>query len=200
MITAMEQPLGREVGNANEIAESVAVLHGEGPDDVTELTLALADEMLRLGRVEGGRERLLQAIDDGSAFEKLVEVTMAHGGDPAVLMDTSLLAVAPQEATVVAPSTGWVTRCDAMTIGRAATRLGAGRETKEDVIDPGVGITLHAKIGARVEAGSPLATVRFGDDARWEAQRQALASAWEIGDQAPPSPGLILDRVADDDS
>lgn len=195
MITSMDQPLGNEVGNANEISESVSVLRGEGPSDVTELTLAFGEEMLRLGGVAGGRERLLHAIESGAAFDKLVDVTIAHGGDPSVLRDTGLLPRAPHEDVITAPTTGWVAKCDALTIGRAATRLGAGRETKEDVIDPGVGVTLHAKVGDPVEPGDLLATVRFSDETRWAAHRDALASAWEVGDEEPQHRSLVLERV-----
>ncbi len=128
LITSMDQPLGYEVGNANEIAESVAVLRGEGPEDITELTLALGEVMLDLAGVEGGRDRLEETISDGSALRKLADITRSHGGDPAVLEDVSQLASAPNTEQVIAAETGFVTRCDALTIGLATTRLGAGRE------------------------------------------------------------------------
>jgi pyrimidine-nucleoside phosphorylase len=195
LITTMEQPLGNEVGNANEIAESVAVLRGEGPEDITELTLALGEVMLELAGVEGGRERLQETISDGSALQKLVEVSRAHGGDPAVLEDTSRLDRATNTDQVVAEEGGFVTRCDALTIGLATTRLGAGRERKEDEIDHGVGVTLHAKLGDRVEAGDVLATVRFNDEARWDSQRDRLADAWAIGAEAPEAAPLIVERI-----
>ncbi|HET9259694.1 MAG TPA: thymidine phosphorylase [Acidimicrobiia bacterium] len=195
LITAMDQPLGNEVGNANEIAESVAVLRGEGPEDVTELTLALGERMLELAEIDGGRDRLEETIADGSALQKLVEVTRAHGGDPSVLEDTSLLDSAPHTEQLLATDTGYVTRCDALTIGLATTRLGAGRERKEDEIDHGVGVTLHAKLGDRVNAGDPLATVRFGDRSRWEAQRERLAGAWSIGQEGPAAGQLVLEQI-----
>jgi pyrimidine-nucleoside phosphorylase len=195
LITAMDQPLGRAVGNANEIEESVAVLRGEGPADVTELTMAFGEVMLELGGVDGGRDRLERAITSGAALEKLIDVTRAHGGDPSVLEDTSRLDVAPEQATIDAPADGIVTRCDALSIGLAATRLGAGRERKEDTVDHGVGITVHAKIGQRVSVGDALATVRFRDEGRWEAQRDRLATAWEIGDDGPAPGPLIMERI-----
>jgi thymidine phosphorylase len=195
LITAMDQPLGRAVGNANEIEESVAVLRGEGPADVTELTMAFGEVMMELGGVDGGRDRLERAITSGAALEKLIDVTRAHGGDPSVLEDTSRLDVAPEQATIDAPADGIVTRCDALSIGLAATRLGAGRERKEDTVDHGVGITVHAKIGERVSVGDALATVRFRDEARWEAQRERLATAWEIGDDGPAPGPLIMERI-----
>ena len=195
LITTMDQPLGNEVGNANEIAESVAVLRGEGPEDITELTLALGQVMLELAGVDGGRQRLEETISDGSALRKLVEVSRAHGGDPSVIEDTSLLVSARHEEQVIAAETGFVTRCDALTIGIATTRLGAGRERKEDEIDHGVGVTLHAKLGDRVEAGDTLATVRFSDQAKWEAQKTRLAGAWTLGADAAEAAPLVVERI-----
>jgi pyrimidine-nucleoside phosphorylase len=195
LITSMEQPLGYEVGNANEIAESVSVLRGEGPEDVTELTLAFGEVMLELAGVDGGRDRLVETITSGAALKKLEDVVTALGGDPSVLEDTSLLAMAPETDTILAESGGYVTRCDALTIGMTATRLGAGRERQDEDVDHGVGITLHAKLGDRIEAGDLLATARFRDPARWATHREKLASAWEIGDTAPPERPLVLERV-----
>lgn len=195
LITSMDQPLGNEVGNANEIRESVDVLNGKGPDDVTELTLSLAAVMLELGGVDGGRDRLSEMIDTGTALQKLKDVARAHGGDPSVLDDPSLLEVAAHEAVIEAPGDGFVTRCDAHTIGVAANRLGAGRERKEDDIDHGVGVTLAAKIGSPISKGDPLAVVRFNEEEKWESQRDNLASAWSIGPDRPDPTDLILERV-----
>lgn len=195
LITSMEQPLGREVGNANEIEESVAVLKGEGPDDVTELTLALAEVMLELAGIDGGRERLGEAVASGAALQKLKDVAAAHGGDTSVLDDTSLLEKAKHEAVITAPASGFVSRCDALTIGLAATRLGAGRERKEDDVDHGVGITLEAKVGDRVAHGDTLAVIRFNDQARWDAQKERLAAAWSIQSEAPPPRDLVMERI-----
>lgn len=195
LVTSMHQPLGNEVGNANEVRESVEVLKGNGPADVTELTLSLGEVMLELGGVDGGRDRLREAIASGAALEKLEDVARAHGGDPSVLEDTSLLEMAANEAVLTAPRDGFVTRCDALTIGVAATRLGAGRERMDDDVDHGVGITLRAKIGDRVFAGDPLATVRYRDEAGWEAQKERLASAWVIGDTRPDPSDLVVERI-----
>ncbi|MEA1904101.1 MAG: thymidine phosphorylase [Actinomycetota bacterium] len=195
-ITSMEQPLGAEVGNANEIKESIDVLRGEGPDDVTELTMLFGEAMLNLGGVDGGRDRLAQAIESGAALDKFIEVTIAHGGDPKVIEDPSLLARAPHEAIVAAPYDGYVTRCDALTIGAAGVRLGAGRAHKEDTIDPGVGITVTAKLGEWVSAGDPLAVIRYSDESRWAAQRNHLASGWEISSERESPPDLVIERIA----
>lgn len=195
LITSMDQPLGNEVGNANEIRESVDVLNGEGPRDVTELTFALAEVMLELGGVDGGRDRLEEAIASGAALQKLKDVAVAHGGDPSVLDNTSMLQTAPLEDTIPAPADGYVTACDALTIGIAATRLGAGRERKEDEVDHGVGVTLEAKIGHHVFKGDPIATIRFSDEKKWEAQRDRLASAWTISPDEPERPPLVIERI-----
>jgi pyrimidine-nucleoside phosphorylase len=195
LITSMDQPLGNEVGNANEIEESVHVLNGGGPDDIRELTFALGEVMLELAGIDGGRDRLKETIESGAALEKLKEVAAAHGGDPSVLDDTSLLTRAAHEASITASEDGYVTSCDALTIGIAATRLGAGRERKEDEVDHGVGITIRAKIGDRVSAGDPLAVVRYNDETKWADQKERLASAWAIGPEAPTTRDLILERV-----
>ena len=195
VITDMSQPLGNEIGNANEIAESIAVLRGDGPSDVTELTLALGEVMLELGNADGGRDRLSDAISSGAALQKFIDVTVAHGGDPSVIEDPSLLAQAPIEAIVTASVDGYVTRCDALTIGIAATRLGAGRERKDDIVDPGVGITLHAKIGDQVRKGDPLAKVHYTDNSLWSAQESKLGNAWSIGPEPTEPPKLILERI-----
>ncbi len=195
LITSMDQPLGREVGNANEMKESIEVLHGKGPEDVVELTLALGEVMMELAGIGGGREALIDAIDSGKALQKLIDVAIAQGGDPAAIENPSLLPVCAREAVISAPRDGVVARCDALTIGIVATRLGAGRERKEDTIDPGVGITLEAKVGDRVESGQPLARVRYNDQSRWESQQPALASAWAIeGEASGPGP-LVLERI-----
>jgi pyrimidine-nucleoside phosphorylase len=194
-ITSMEQPLGREVGNANEIRESIDVLKGEGPDDVTELTMVFGQAMLNLGGIDGGRDRLSQAIESGAALDKFIEVTIAHGGDPEVIEDPSRLARAPKEGVIAAPYGGYVTRCDALIIGSAGVRLGAGRAEKDDVIDPGVGISVEAKLGDLVSAGDPLAVVRYTEESRWADQRSHLASAWEISEERAELPQLITQRI-----
>ncbi|TDI54903.1 MAG: thymidine phosphorylase [Acidobacteria bacterium] len=194
-LTSMEQPLGDEVGNANEIKESIDVLRGEGPDDVTELTMVFGETMLGLAGIDGGREQLEEAIESGAALQKLIDVTVAHGGDPSVVEDPTLLVRAPHEAVIDAPHDGYVTRCDALTIGVSATRLGAGRERKDDIVDPGVGITLKAKLGDHVAKGDPLAIVRYGDQSKWDAQRDNLSSAWTISDQPMVPPDLIIEKV-----
>ncbi len=195
LITAMDQPLGFEVGNANEIKESLDVLRGDGPADVTELTLGFGEVMLEMAGLGGGRQLLEDQIESGAALKKLKEITAAHGGDVSVLEDPTILPRASHEALIKAPRSGYVTRCDAYTVGLATTRLGAGRDRKEDRVDHGVGVSLRAKVGDQVNAGGPLAIVSYSDANRWEAERDYLASAWEIGDAPPPPAPLILERI-----
>lgn len=200
LLTAMHQPLGHAVGNANEIIESIKMLRGDGPPDLTEIVRLLTAEMLVAGGLHATQEPALQQIDsviaDGSALEKFAAVIDAQDGDPAVVTDTSLLPQAEHTHTVSAPRPGWVTRCDALDIGTASVRLGGGRRTVTDTIDPRVGILLHAKVGDEVQAGSELATVAYGDENRLRHALQLLESAWVIGDSAPDPAPLIIDTVS----
>jgi pyrimidine-nucleoside phosphorylase len=195
LITDMSQPLGKEVGNANEMAESIATLRGEGPDDITELTMALGEVMLELAGIEGGRDLLESKIESGQALEKFKEVIAAQDGDPSVVDDPSRLPRAPETATVNADRAGYVTRCNALTVGITATRLGAGRERADDVVDPGVGITLHKKLGDRVETGDALATVHYSKQNLWDTQRDKLTGAWTIEDEPEEPRPLVIERI-----
>ena len=198
-LTDMDQPLGIEVGNANEMAESIAILHGDGPPDTTELTFRLGEEMLILGGVAEdraeARAQLQAAVDSGSGLYLFAKVIEAQGGDPRVLEDRSLLPSAAQTHTVVADRSGFVERCDALAVGRSAVRLGAGRQAKEDDVDPGVGITVLAKVGDAVAAGDALATVRYNSEPQLSACLPVLTPAWVIAEEAPPSRPLILGEV-----
>ncbi len=199
ILTDMDQPIGAEVGNANEIIESIAVLKGNGPADTTELTLRLGEEMLILGGIapdrDEARSRLDAVIASGAALEVLAEVIEAQGGDPRVLDDQSLLPAADRRHTVVADRSGFVERCDALAIGRSAVRLGAGRQAKEDDIDPGVGITVRAKVGDEVTAGDALATVSYNTDDQLAACLTVLDTAWTLTDEPQTPPPLILGEV-----
>ncbi len=198
-LTCMDQPLGNEVGNANELAESIAVLRGDGPEDVVELTLTLGAEMLVLGgaapTLEDARQRLNDTIEDGSALATLRDVVVAQGGDPDVIDDPTLLPRAEHTEVIAASQSGYVARCDALAIGQAAVRLGAGRTDIADAVDHGVAITLHAKIGDAVHPGDPLATVRFTEQERFERAADLLASAWHVDRTPTESPSLVIDVV-----
>jgi pyrimidine-nucleoside phosphorylase len=199
LLTAMDNPLGREIGNASEIAESIAVLAGEGPADLVEVTLALGVEMLMVAGVASdpptAREMLEATRGDGRALEMLGKVIEAQGGDPAVIENPALLPQAPQRAEVAAERSGYVQRLEARRLGLAAMRLGAGRERKEDTIDPGVGITLLRKPGDQVSAGDPVLTLAYRHPARLHEALAVLAGAVEIGDRPPELGPLVIDRV-----
>lgn len=199
LLTSMNVPLGREVGNASEIRESLAVLRGDGPEDLIEVIYALGIEMLMAGGIEtdrsAARRRLEHAVSSGAAMETFSRVIEAQGGDPRVIDDDSLLDRAHRVYTVPADRDGFVTRCDARRIGVAAMRLGAGRERKEDTIDPGVGITVLAKPGDRVDAGAPLARLTYRHEARLQEAIRALEGAWAYGDEKPSLGPLVIGRV-----
>lgn len=198
-LTGMDTPLGREVGNASEIRESLSVLRGDGPDDLVEVTMTLGSEMLRAGGVANddadARSQLRNAVESGRALELFAEVITAQGGDASVIDNESILDRADKTHAVTAETTGVVTRAHARKIGLAAMRLGAGRERQEDTIDPGVGITLDAKPGERIKAGQTLATLRYRHPARLQEALRVLEGAFEIGDDVNTAP-LIIDRIA----
>jgi len=186
LITDMSQPLGKEVGNASEIRESIDVLRGTGPSDLVELTLRLGSEMLVLGGIahdlSAGRAQMEAVVASGAAFEKFQEVVAAQGGDTSVLENPGLLPTARNEHAIIADRSGIVIKADALDIGVGAARLGAGRETKDDVIDPGVGTTVAARIGDEIEAGTVLATLRYNNDANLANAIELTEAAFVIGD------------------
>jgi pyrimidine-nucleoside phosphorylase len=201
LLTAMDQPLGRAVGNALEAAEAIELLRGGGPPDLREVTVELSAEMLLLGgaapSVGEARERIAAAIADGRGLAKLTEIVRAQGGDPEAVRDPGRLPRAPRTYDVAAPSAGHVAAIDAEAIGLASVALGAGRARIEDRVDPAVGIVVHKKLGDRVERGEPLCTVHEGDRSEPRDRVTArLAAAWSIGPAAPAPRPLVLERIA----
>lgn len=192
LLTDMNQPLGRAVGNALEVRESIEVLRGGGPADVRALTLALAEEMLRLAGIDPAEAA--RALDDGRGLARFRAVVEAQGGDPRAVDDPDRLPAAPFVEPLPAPRDGYVTGIDARAIGLGAMSLGAGRARKEDVIDPAVGVVLAAKVGDAVRAGEPLLHIHHAGKGLDEARRR-LAAAWSFGDAPPPSAPLVIDRV-----
>ncbi len=199
LLTSMESPLGNEIGNASEIRESLAVLRGEGPADLVEVTLALGAEMLVLGgvasAVDDARERLLGSIADGSAIETMERVVEAQGGNVDVVTRPELLPDAPRTHAVRATRDGFLQAWEARRVGVAAMRLGAGRERKEDTIDPGVGITLRVKPGEPVEDGQPIADLHYRHEARLGEALRALEGAATIGEEPPPPVDMVAERI-----
>jgi pyrimidine-nucleoside phosphorylase len=159
----MDQPLGHAIGNALEVREAISTLRGDGPKDLTDLCVALGAKMLVLGgratEEAGAAELLRESIRTGRALQMFRSWMEAQGGDPRIVDDPEVLPQAAHTRTVGSPQAGWVAEYDAQGVGKAAMLMGAGRAKKEDAIDPAAGIVLHAKVGDRVEVGTPLATL-----------------------------------------
>jgi thymidine phosphorylase len=185
LVTAMDVPLGRTAGNALEVREAVEVLAGGGPSDVVELTLTLAREMLELAG--GGTKDPADALNDGSAMDVWRAMISAQGGDP-----DAALPVAPHRHVVYAPSSGVLTKLDALPVGIAAWRLGAGRARKEDVLQLSAGVEWHATVGDPVVEGQPVLTLHAEDEARIPGALESLEGAWEIGPAGSPIDRLPL--------
>ena len=176
LLTAMDVPLGRAVGNAVEVAEALQALQGDGPADLMEVTLALARQMLALAGLDADPAA---AIADGRALATYREMIRAQGGDP-----DAPLPRAAHTQVLPAPASGWLTGLDALAVGTAAWRLGAGRARKEDDVSAGAGVICLAKPGDRVQAGQPLLELRADDEDRFGPAVAALGDAVTISDQA----------------
>lgn len=198
-LTAMQEPLGYAVGNALEVAEAIATLKAQGPEDLRELCLVLGAEMVyRAGKAESpeqARQLLQELLDSGRALSKFHEIILAQGGDPQVLENTALLPRAVGQDVVTATRAGWL-EIDALPVGRAAMLLGAGRATREDAIDLAAGIQLLAKTGCPVQAGQPLAVLHYNDPERLGQARTVLEQGIRIVEQPPPQWPLIMERIA----
>ncbi len=198
-LTRMDRPLGRAVGNALETHEAMEVLHGRGPEDVVDVTVALGASMLVMGGVckdeTVGRARLREAIADGSGARIARRMIEAQGGDPRVVDDPTVFAKAPLEVPVRATRDGWITAVDTYAVGTAGVALGAGRTRAEDVIDPAVGFVFERTTGDKVTRGEVLVTVHAADAQRGAEAVERLEGAMTYGDAPPPSVALLLERV-----
>lgn len=188
LLTDMSTPLGAAVGNAIEVQESLDVLAGGGPADIVELTLALAREMLAVAGIDADPA---DALRDGRAMDTWREMIRAQGGDPG-----APLPVAAETEVVRAPRAGYVAGVDAMGIGLAAWRLGAGRARKEDPVSAGAGVMLHVRPGDKVAEGDVLAELRADDAARIPVALPDAVGAFTFADDVPAARKLIIDRVA----
>jgi pyrimidine-nucleoside phosphorylase len=199
LLTSMDAPLGREVGNANEIAECIDTLKGHGPEDVESLSIELAARMLVVSGVERDAAeasvRVRRALTSGAGFEKLKEIVANQGGDPRAIDDPSRLPSTPDRDAVTAPRRGVVTALKAEAIGRAAVLLGAGRDRMDAEIDPAVGLTVAAPVGTTVSAGDEVIIVRHRGGRGLAEARRLLESAIVIGDGLPSRRPLILERI-----
>jgi pyrimidine-nucleoside phosphorylase len=196
----MEEPLGRTVGNALEVAEAIACLRGEGPNDVMEVSYALGSQMLVLGKAAGNerdaRSQLEQAVASGAAAAKFREIIEAQGGDAGVLDNPLQLPRATHVERVVATSAGFVSDVDPMKVALAALRLGAGRTKAEDAVDPAVGIAELVKVGERVEAGATVCVIHANDAAGLANARAMLADAIVLGHEPVTPPQLLGEWVS----
>jgi thymidine phosphorylase len=191
LLTNMDTPLGLTAGNALEVAESLEVLAGGGPTDVVELTVTLAREML-IGCGMTAAKDPSDALTDGSAMDSWRRMIRAQGGDP-----DAPLPAASSTHVVTAPASGRLTRLDAMAVGVAAWRLGAGRARKEDAVSFGAGVVMHAKPGDLVVGGQPLLTLYADDEARFGGAVEAVSGGFDIGspDAAWSGSALVLEKV-----
>jgi pyrimidine-nucleoside phosphorylase len=198
LLTAMDRPLGRAVGNALEVGEAVDALRGGGPPDLREVSVALTAEMLVLGQVaasvDEGRKQAEAALDDGRALDLLRLVVEAQGGDARVIDEPELLPRAPVRRTVVAARAGRVSMAT-RALGEAAVALGAGRAALGDPVDPRVGFVLAVSGGQHVEVGEPLCQVHAADEAAAERAAAAIEAAMDIGDVEPGLRPLVSHRV-----
>lgn len=184
LLTDMDQPLGRAVGNALEVIECIEVLRSGGPDDLKNLTLELSAWMFYLGErtktLEEGRKLAAELIANGAALKRFGEMVHLQGGDQRVLENTRLLPAARNVMDVKATNAGYVTAIDCEKIGIASLVLGGGRSTKEDVIDPAVGLMVHKKIGDRVAVGEPLCTLHYNSASHLEDSRGLVTESYSV--------------------
>ena len=199
VLTGMEEPLGTHVGNALEVKEAIDILSGRAGGDLKQVSLFLGAQMLCASGVADGMEKaeakLRTALESGAGLAKLAEMIAAQGGDPRVTEDLSLLPQAPVRRTVTAERNGVVSAMDTMRLGYIAQGLGAGRRTKEDVIDPGVGFIMRARLGDQIRAGDPLAEIHARNEDDYEQAAAAIRDTVRITEEAPAAHPLIYAAV-----
>jgi pyrimidine-nucleoside phosphorylase len=199
ILSDMNQPLGCNIGNSLEVAEALRALKGEGPEDLTELSLIMGGIMLWLARKaatpEAGREQLAQLLHNGAALAKMRQFIRAQGGDDAVIDDFSLLPSAPVVLPVKTATAGWVERINCRELGLIAMELGAGRVKLGDAIRPDVGLTLHVKVGEMVHSGAVIATVHAGDRMSAETAAREIIRCYHLTAHPVAKPQLIREIV-----
>ena len=198
LITDMDRPLGFAIGNSLEVIESIRTLQGNGPQDLTELCIALSANILHLaekGTLQECEEMAKKAIADGTALDTFAKMVKAQGGNEKWIYNPELFPKAKYSFVVKAEKSGYIAKVDTESYGVASLLLGAGRNTKEDVIDPSAGIVLCVKTGDYVESGMPIATLYSDKENCFEAAAKRLLSATEITEEKPQEQPLILDIV-----
>lgn len=200
VLTRMDTPLGRTVGNANETREALEVLHGQGPADLVECTLVLGAEMLVLGGkatdAADARSKLLGAISSGAAVRVMEKMVAAQGGDASVVADPSQLEVAKEIVEVRATRSGYVAEIDALAIGLTGVAMGAGRTRADQKVDPAVGIEIDAKPGDAVRPNQVVARIFVRTRSAADPLLERVASAFTYADAAPPVQPLVIERLA----
>lgn len=200
LITDMNQPLGYAVGNALEVMEVSQTLQNAGPTDLTRISLELAARMIFLAKItatlDEARELAQQKLLDGSGYKKFKDVIQAQGGNPQVLDRFELLPNATGVREISSPRAGYISAIDAEGIGKASALIGAGRNTKEDTIDPAVGVILEVKVGQKVEGGAVLCRLYYTGEEQVEEASQQIEDAFRISASAPEERELILEVVS----
>jgi pyrimidine-nucleoside phosphorylase/thymidine phosphorylase len=200
LITDMNQPLGYAVGNALEVMEVSQTLQNAGPADLTRISLELAARMIYLGKItktlDEAREVAQANLLDGSGYRKLKEVIQAQGGNPQVLDRFELLPNATGAQEITTARGGYVSAIDAELIGQAAVMIGAGRNTKDDSIDPAVGVILEVKVGQKIDAGSILCRIYYTSEEHLEEAAESVEDAFKISQQPVDERDLILEVVS----
>ena len=199
LITDMDQPLGCMIGNALEVVEVVEVLGGKGPEDLRQLCIELAGRMLHLGgvaaSVDEGKKQSEKLIASGKALDRFRQMVELQGGDPRVIDDPKKLPLAQHTMTVSSRGNGYLVSLQCEQVGTACVILGGGRERKEDSVDPAVGIVLHKKVGDRVSAGEPLATIHYNAETRADRAKKLLDESYQISDSPSSEKRPLIHRV-----
>jgi pyrimidine-nucleoside phosphorylase len=201
IITDMNQPLGKMVGNATEVVECIETLKGEGPDDLVELTVTIGAHMLRLAKIcdnlDTGKDLLLKALKNGKAYEKFTRMVKQQGGDDGYLSNMKNKAISKNIREVLAVNNGYVSTIDTYKMGTAARILGAGRDKINDKIDHSVGYEVLAKLGDRIEHKQPLVRIFYNDENRYNQAEILIKDAYKISHDPPHIPPLIYDILND---
>lgn len=202
LITGMEQPLGRAVGNAMEVREAIEALHGQGEANFRELVEQVSAEMLLLGdplctNLTNAQQRVQAVVASGAAFAKFVAFVTAQGGDADQVRDPERLPAAPVQRMLLAEKTGFVHGIDAREVGLTVVEMGGGRKRKGDIIDPRVGVVCLAKVGDQVSTGDPLGVIHAADEPTAAVAAARLRLAWRVEEMPCPPLPVILDRIPD---
>src|SRR5450755_1366255 len=200
LLTDMNEPIGRSIGNALETREAIAILQNAGPEDTRELTLTLGAEMLVLGKAERSLEkarlRLERALADGSAFDRFLCMVRAHGGDTRMVEHPERLPTANAKVEVLAPHSGFIAGCDALALGLSSVALGAGRTRADQAVDASAGLELLAKRGAAVARGEPIALIHARSKILAKSEVFRVQNAFSIAQRKPKPTSIVLERVA----